>query len=40
MNERNYYNRRSDKYPDIVNLKQLREMLGSIEEGTSLPMTP
>ena len=32
MKKRNYYNKLFAKYPDVVNLKQLREMLGGISE--------
>lgn len=28
MKKRNFYNKLFAKYPDVVNLKQLREMLG------------
>ena len=38
MKKRNFYNRLFAKYPDVVNLKQLREMLGGISEGTALKL--
>ena len=38
MKKRNFYNKLFAKYPDVVNLKQLREMLGGISEGTALKL--
>ena len=38
MQKRNFYNKLFAKYPDVVNLKQLREMLGGISEGTALKL--
>jgi hypothetical protein len=38
MKKRNFYNKLFAKYPDVVNLKQLREMLGGIGEGTALKL--
>lgn len=38
MKKRNFYNKLFTKYPDVVNLKQLREMLGGISEGTALKL--
>ena len=38
MNDRNYYIKLFENYPDVVNLKQLREMLGGIGEGTALKL--
>ena len=38
MKKRNYYNKLFAKYPDVVNLKQFREMLGGIPESTALKL--
>ena len=38
MTKRQYYEIQFSTYPDIVNLKQFREMLGGIGEGTALKL--
>lgn len=38
IKDRNYYIKLFESYPDVVNLKQLREMLGGISEGTALKL--
>ena len=38
MTKRQFYVIHFSSYPDIVNLKQFREMLGGIGEGTALKL--
>ena len=36
--KRDYYNKLFENYPDVVNTKQFREMLGGINEKTAITL--